>query len=69
MDIQTIAISFTAFVLAGFWREVHHFRTATQKWQSKIDVTLFGPEGSNGLNGTIKDHETRLRALETKETA
>lgn len=67
MDIPTIAVSFTGFVLIGFWREMHAFKRSQQAWQAKIDTTLFGPEGSNGLNGVIKDHEQRIRALESKE--
>jgi hypothetical protein len=36
-------------------------------WQSKINTTLFGPNGDNGLNGTSKDHEHRLRHIEDQD--
>lgn len=63
-DIAAIAVSFTGFILAGFWREIHNFKREVLRWQSKIDTTLFGATGDNGLNGTTKDHEQRLRVLE-----
>lgn len=63
-DLTTVAVAFTGFVLAGFWREIHTFKREVTRWQSKIDTTLFGATGDNGLNGTAKDHEARLRALE-----
>lgn len=65
-DIHTVALGFTGFVLTMFWREIHAFKRSVEKWQSKIDTTLFGPQGDNGLNGTSKDHETRIRVLESK---
>ena len=67
--VAAIAISFAAFVLAGFWVEIHGFKREIIKWQSKIDTVLFGPEGNNGLNGTLKDHESRLRQLEQQDHA
>lgn len=63
-DISSIALAVAGFLLAGAWREFHHFKREVQRWQSKIDVVLFGPEGSNGLNGIVKDHEARMRVLE-----
>jgi hypothetical protein len=64
MDFQSFAITFAGFVLAGFWREIHMFKRDVGKWQAKIDVVLFGATGSNGINGTTKDHEQRIRQLE-----
>lgn len=64
VDVSTIALGIAAFVLAGFWREIHGFKREILRWQSKIDTVLFGAEGGNGLNGTAKDHEQRLRVLE-----
>lgn len=66
-DIHTVALAFTGFALTMFWREIHAFKRSVEKWQSRIDTTLFGPEGNNGLNGTSKDHEVRIRVLEAKE--
>lgn len=65
-DVHTLSLGFTGFVLTMFWREIHSFKRQVERWQSKIDTTLFGPEGNNGLNGTTKDHETRIRVLESK---
>lgn len=31
---------------------------------SKLDQHLFGPEGHNGLNATVKQHDERLDKLE-----
>jgi hypothetical protein len=63
-DFTTAAVAFTGFVLAGFWREINVFKREVLKWQSKIDTTLFGATGDNGINGTVKDHEKRIRRLE-----
>lgn len=60
----SIAVGFAGFVLAGFWREIHTFKRHINQWQSKIDTALFGVNGDNGLNGTQKDHEARLRLIE-----
>lgn len=68
VDLHTLSIAFTGFVLTAFWREIHAFKQSVERWQSKIDTTLFGATGDNGLNGTSKDHETRIRALESRET-
>lgn len=68
VTLTTLAVGFTGFVLAGFWREIHAFKRSVESWQSKIDVTLFGATGDNGLNGTSKDHEQRIRSLESRET-
>jgi len=65
LEIGTIGLGIAGFLLAGAWREFHHFKREVQKWQSKIDVVLFGPEGNNGMNGTSKDHEQRIRLLES----
>jgi hypothetical protein len=64
IDVAAIALAFAGFVLAGFWREMHKFKREIQQWQSKIDTVLFGPMGDNGLHGTVRDHETRIRMLE-----
>ncbi len=68
-EIGTITLGIAAFLLAGAWRELHAFKREIQQWQSKIDTVLFGPEGNNGLNGTMKDHEQRLRVLESEHHA
>lgn len=67
-DIHTLTLAFTGFALTMFWREIHAFKRSVEKWQSKIDTTLFGPEGNNGLNGKSKDHEQRIRTLEAGES-
>ena len=64
-DLTGIAVAVAGFLLAGAWKEFHSFKREVQQWQSKIDTVLFGAEGGNGLNGTAKDHETRLRMLES----
>lgn len=67
-DLTTIAFSVAGFLLAGAWREFHRFKRDVEQWQSKIDVVLFGPQGDNGLNGTSKDHESRLRLVESQHS-
>jgi len=64
VDVSTIALSVAGFVLAGAWREFHAFKREIQKWQAKIDTALFGAQGDNGLNGTTRDHEARIRVIE-----
>lgn len=61
----------TAFLLIWFWTAFHQIKDKlteltkeTKEWQAKIDVVVFGATGNNGLHGTSKDHETRLRLLE-----
>lgn len=63
-SIQDIATVFTGIVLIGFWREMNSLKKQMTQWQSKIDTTLFGPNGSNGISGISKDHENRIRFLE-----
>jgi hypothetical protein len=63
-NATSVAIAFAGMVLAGFWREIHAFKRQIEKWQARIDTVLFGPDGGNGLHGTTKDHEQRLRRLE-----
>jgi hypothetical protein len=69
INVSDFAIAFAGFVLAGFWREIHLFKRDVGKWQARIDTALFGATGDNGLHGTSKDHETRLRALERHHQA
>ena len=64
MTAETAAMGFTGLVLTGFWREQRALREDMRTWQAKINTTLFGPNGDNGLNGTSKDHERRIRTLE-----
>lgn len=58
------AVWFTGGAIAFFAREIYSFKREVLRWQAKIDTTLFGPEGANGLNGIVKDHELRIRSLE-----
>ena len=64
ITLESLAVGFTGVVLAGFWRDTRGLQKEIRSWRAKIDTTLFGPEGSNGLNGTVKDHEQRIRVLE-----
>jgi hypothetical protein len=64
LTLTDIAVTFTGFVLIGFWREMHSLKNDIRAWQAKINTTLFGPNADNGLVGTSKDHEHRLRDLE-----
>jgi hypothetical protein len=64
VSAEAVAMTFTGLALTGFWREQRALREDMRTWQAKINTTLFGPNGDNGLNGTSKDHETRIRALE-----
>lgn len=64
-DLTGIAVAVAGFILAGAWREFHQFKREIQGWQARIDTVLFGADGSNGLNGTSKDHEQRIRLLES----
>lgn len=65
MTISDAAVWFTGGAIAFFAREIYSFKREVLRWQAKIDTTLFGPEGSNGLNGMVKDHEVRIRQLES----
>jgi hypothetical protein len=65
IHLSDLAITFAGFVLAGFWREIHLFKRDVGKWQTRIDTALFGATGDNGLHGTSKDHEQRIRLLES----
>lgn len=65
-SLSNIALAVAGFLLAAAWRELHHFKREVQRWQGRIDVVLFGPNGDNGLNGTSRDHETRIRRLEAE---
>ena len=38
----------------------------TEKLVQKHDYTLYGVNGDNGLNGTVRDHASRITALERK---
>lgn len=64
LQVSDLAVPFTGAVLMGFWKEMNSMRKQMIQWQAKIDTTLFGASGSNGLSGTSKDHEERIRILE-----
>ncbi len=64
VTLESIGLGVTTIALVGFWREQRALRDDIRVWQSKINTTLFGPNGDNGLNGTSKDHETRIRTIE-----
>lgn len=65
ITVESIGLGVTTFVLVGFWREQRALRDDIKVWQSKINTTLFGPNGDNGLNGISKDHEYRIREIES----
>lgn len=71
IDLGAIFQGLTLAFLIWFWNAFNQVRDKlneltqeTKEWQAKIDVVVFGATGSNGLNGTVKDHEVRLRLLE-----
>jgi hypothetical protein len=67
LDASNILQTVIALLLAGQWNATATFKREVRRWQDRVDVTLFGPGGDNGLNGTMKDHEQRLRAIERRE--
>lgn len=62
--VTTVALAFSGIALVGFWREMNSLKKHMISWTSRIETTLFGASGNNGLNGITKDHEERLRQLE-----
>lgn len=73
INLSAILQGVTVALLVWFWNSVHGIKEQlttltkeTKEWQAKVDVALFGATGDNGMYGTVKDHETRLRLLEQK---
>jgi hypothetical protein len=64
LSLSDAALWFAGGAIAFFSREIYSFKREVLRWQAKIDTTLFGPEGQNGMHGTVKDHELRIRLLE-----
>jgi hypothetical protein len=64
LTVTDIAVSFSSIILLAFWRDMNRFKQDTQTWQATIETALFGRDGTNGINGTVKDHEVRIRDLE-----
>lgn len=62
--VTTVAVAFSGIAFLGFWREMNALKKQMTAWMSRIETTLFGASGNNGLNGITKDHEERLRQLE-----
>ena len=56
---QIIGAILIAFIL-WLGRAVLAFAKEMTEWR----VILFGRNGENGIQGTVKDHENRIRALE-----
>jgi hypothetical protein len=67
LDPSNILQTVIALLLVGQWNATSTFKREVRRWQDRMDVALFGPDGNNGLNGTVKDHEQRLRAIERRE--
>ena len=44
-----------------------HYQTPLQNLDpvSRLIITVWGLTGNNGLTGTVKEHEVRLKSLET----
>jgi hypothetical protein len=61
VSLETIVTGFAGLAAIAFWREMRALRDDFTTFRSTIHTALFGPEGNNGINGTVKDHETRLR--------
>ena len=64
LKLTDIAGTIATAALVGFWHEMRAFREEIRLWRAKIDTTLFGPEGNNGLNGKSKEMEHRIHDLE-----
>jgi hypothetical protein len=71
LDLNGVLQTVTVALLLSFFGSVNKLRDQltrltkeTKEWQAKVDVALFGATGDNGLHGTVKDHEARLRSLE-----
>lgn len=72
INLGSILQGLTLAILVWFWNAFHQIKdqltdlsSTTKEWQAKIDVALFGAKGDNGIHGTVKDHEQRLRHVET----
>lgn len=71
LNVGTLMQGLTLALLVWFWNEFHaikqrltDFQRESKEWQARIETGLFGATGENGLHGTSKDHETRIRLLE-----
>jgi hypothetical protein len=66
LTVTTVAVIFSGIAFMGFWREMNDLKKQVITWMSRIETTLFGASGSNGLNGISKDHEERMRQIERR---
>lgn len=64
IEPATVIQTVVALLLVGALQSMNDFKKKVQSWQDRMDVAMFGPNGKNGVYGTVGDHEQRLRALE-----
>ena len=62
--IERLAVGVAGVALAGFWHEMRSFREETRQWQVRIETALFGPNGDNGINGTVKTLVEEVKQLQ-----
>lgn len=71
LNLSGVLQALTVALLLWFFRAFDALRDQltqltkeTKEWQARVNVALFGATGDNGLHGTVKDHEARIRSLE-----
>lgn len=64
VTVESIAMGVAALMLTAFWKDSRNEWKKAAEWRGEMKATLFGVNGTNGLVGTSKDHETRIRELE-----
>lgn len=64
INLGVILQAVATALLIGALQQLADFRRKVQSWQDRMDVAMFGPDGRNGVYGSVKDHELRLRRLE-----
>lgn len=74
MHVGQVLQTLTVAGVIGAWRSVVAFQRRVEewhhkmeRWQTRIDMVIFGADGNNGINGLTKDLAKRVHSLETED--
>lgn len=62
--INTIAMVFSGIVLLAFWRDMNDFKRKVERWQTRIETALFGPDGRGGVHDDVRELKHVVKELD-----
>lgn len=67
LTIERVGLGVAGIALMGFWKDMRSFREESRTWQTRIETALFGPNGDNGINGTVKGLAEDVKHLQRRD--